>query len=86
MVINFKIEGLEKLQIKIRETSGKLANLRPFWNSVGEYMKTRTIKECFEKEQSPDGEKWKPIQREGQILSDTGELKYSQILIPFVFQ
>ena len=77
MVIDFKIEGLEKLQAKIRETSGKLANLQPFWKSVGEYMKTRTIKECFDKEQSPDGEKWKPIQREGKILSDTGELKKS---------
>lgn len=77
MVINFKIEGLEKLQAKIKETSGRLANLQPFWNSVGEYMKTRTIKECFDKEQSPDGEKWKPIKREGKILQDTGELKKS---------
>ena len=77
MVINFKVEGLEKLQKKLQKSSNNLSNLKPFWTSVGEYMKRRTIKECFEKEQSPEGEAWKPIQREGKILSDTGELKKS---------
>jgi len=77
MVINFKLEGLDKLKRRLDKTKNKLSDLRPFWNSVGEYMKTRTIKECFDKEQSPDGEAWKPIHREGKILSNTGELKKS---------
>ena len=76
-MINFKVEGLEKLHKKLQKSSNNLSNLQPFWTSVGEYMKRRTIKECFEKEQSPEGEAWKPIQRDGKILSDTGELKKS---------
>ena len=74
MVISVKVEGLNKI---VDKAVGKLKNLQPFWTSVGEYMKKRTITQCFEKEQSPDGTAWKPIQREGKILSDTGELKKS---------
>ena len=77
MVINFQVKGLEELQKKFQGISNNLSNFQPFWTSVGEYMKQRTIKECFEKEQSPEGEAWKPIQRDGKILSDTGELKKS---------
>ena len=78
MVINVQVQGLERLKKKIEDKTRNLSNLQPFWQSVGEYMKTRTIKECFDKEQSPDGEKWKPIKhRQGKILQDTGELKKS---------
>ena len=74
MVISVKVEGLNEI---VKKATDKLNNLQPFWTSVGEYMKKRTVKECFDKEQSPDGTPWKPIQRDGTILSDTGELKKS---------
>ena len=74
MVISVKVEGLNKI---VKKATDRLNNLQPFWTSVGEYLKKRTAKECFDKEQSPDGVPWKPVQREGKILSDTGELKKS---------
>ena len=78
MVTNVQVQGLERLKRNLEEKAKKLSNSQPFWQSVGEYMKTRTIKECFDKEQSPDGEKWKPLKhRQGKILQDTGELKKS---------
>lgn len=87
MVINIQIEGIKALQDKLNTQIKNLENMQKFWHSVGEYMKKRTIQECFEKEQSPDGVKWKPLSearhkersKKGsyKILSDTGELRRS---------
>ena len=87
MVINIQVHGMSKLQNKIKNLAEKLENLQPFFNSVGEYMKRRTIKECFDKEQSPNGEKWKPLKEatlkrrrnksSHKILQDMGELRRS---------
>lgn len=90
MKINIQVEGLKALQQKLQDTSGKLRNLQPFWHIIGEYMKRRTIKECFDKEQAPDGTKWQPLSpttiklrmkrhKSGnmKILQDTGELRRS---------
>lgn len=83
MVINVEVEGLKVFDDKIK----KLGNLQNFWHSVGDYMQRRTIKECFDKEQSPDGVKWRQLSdarhnersKRGsyKILSDTGELRRS---------
>lgn len=88
MVINVQIEGLKELQKKLNNSANNLKQMQKFWHSVGEYMKKRTIKECFDKEQSPDGQKWKPLSKARhkqrikkganyKILTDTGELRRS---------
>ncbi len=87
MVINIQVEGIKALQDKLNTQIKKLDNMQPFWHVVGEYIKKRTIQECFEKEQSPDGVKWKPLSeithkersKKGsyKILQDTGELRRS---------
>ena len=76
----------ERLHIKIEQ----LKDMHSFWSSVGEYMVKRTIKGCFDREQAPDGTKWKPLSparvrqrmkrhKSGsmRILQDTGELRRS---------
>lgn len=90
MQINIQIEGLSKVQKKLKITADKLKNMTQFWDTVGRYVQRQTIKERFDKEQSPDGQKWKPLapstvkhrkkrHKKGnmKILQDTGELRRS---------
>ena len=90
MQIHIQVDGLKKIQQKLKVTAEKLQNLKPYWQSVGMYVQGQTIKERFNKEQSPDGSKWKPLspsrvkQRRKRhksgnmkILQDTGELRRS---------
>ena len=88
MQISVKVEGLEKLRQRLKVTTDKLTDMRQFWSSVGMYVQKQTIKERFNKEQTPDGQKWKPLapatikarkkrHKKGnmKILHDTGELR-----------
>ena len=90
MQINIRVEGLSKIQQKLKVTADKLYNLTPFWQTVVMYVQRQTIREQFNKEQSPDSQKWKPLaestirRRKKQhkrgnmkILQDTGELRRS---------
>ncbi|MBR1436950.1 MAG: phage virion morphogenesis protein [Synergistaceae bacterium] len=90
MQINIKVEGIKQLQQKLKVTVNKFLNMRQFWSSVGSYVQRQTIRERFNKEQSPDGQKWKPLapstiqhrkkrHKKGnmKILQDTGELRRS---------
>lgn len=89
MQISIQVEGLARLKQRLKATAGKLQNMRQFWSSVGMYVQNQTIKERFNKEQSPNGQKWEPLaestkrrkkrHKRGQmkILHDTGELRRS---------
>ena len=90
MVINFQVQGLKKLERKLKAAQDMMRSLKPYWQQVGMYIQRQTIKERFEKEQSPSGEKWKPlsdmtiaIRRKKhptgnmKILKDNGELRRS---------
>ena len=89
MVINVQIQGLKELQRKLKAVNDMMRSMKPYWKSVGEYVQRQTIKERFEKEQSPDGQKWKPHSEmtkkmrakrhktgDMRILKDTGELRH----------
>lgn len=90
MQIDIKVEGLKEVQQKLKITADKLKGMRQFWSSVGMYVQKQTIKERFDKEQTPDGQKWKSLapstikhrkrrNKSGnmRILQDTGELRRS---------
>lgn len=90
MKVNIKVEGLNQLKQKLNTQAQKLLNLQPFWQLVGMYVQKQTIKERFDKEQAPDGTKWKPLSsarvkqrmkrhKAGnmKILQDVGELRRS---------
>lgn len=90
MVINFQIQGLKMLEHKLKNTQDMLRSLKPYWQLVGGYVQHQTIRERFNKEQSPDGQKWKPHSemtkamrlkkhKSGnmKILQDNGELRRS---------
>ncbi len=89
MQISIQVEGLARLKQRLKVTADKLQNMRQFWSSVGMYVQKQTIKERFNKEQSPEGQKWKPLapatikrkkrHKRGnmKILQDTGELRKS---------
>ena len=90
MKINIKASGVSRLQQNIKAQISRLHNLKPFWQLVGMYVQRRTVKERFDKEQSPDGTKWRALsaarikQRRRRhktgsmkILQDTGELRRS---------
>ena len=89
MQISIQVEGLIRLRQRLKVTADKLQNMRQFWSSVGMYVQGQTIRERFNKEQSPEGQKWKPLadatkrrkkrHKRGQmkILHDTGELRRS---------
>ena len=90
MQISIQVEGLIRLRQRLKVTVDKLQNMRQFWSSVGMYVQRQTIRERFNKEQSPEGQKWKPLadatirrrkkrHKRGQmkILHDTGELRRS---------
>ena len=61
MKINIKASGISQLKQKLKAQAEKLSNLQPFWQTVGMYVQKQTIKERFDKEQAPDGTKWKPL-------------------------
>ena len=90
MKINIKAEGVNRLKQKLQSQANNLLNLQPLWQLVGMYVQKQTIKERFDKEQAPDGTKWKPLSparvkqrlkrhKSGsmKILQDTGELRRS---------
>lgn len=90
MRINIKASGVSRLQQGLKGQLSRLNNLKPFWQLVGMYVQKRTVKERFDKEQSPDGVKWQALSpgrvkqrrrrhKSGQmkILQDTGELRRS---------
>ena len=90
MKINVKASGVQKLKRKIQSQAEHILNIKPFWQSVGMYIQKQTVKERFDKEQAPDGTKWKPLSRmtialrlrrnksgNMRILQDTGELRRS---------
>ena len=90
MQISIHVEGLKHLQQKLKVTADRLAHLQPYWQLVGLYVQKQTIRERFNKEQSPEGQKWKPLSpatirrrkkhhKKGsmKILQDTGELRHS---------
>ena len=90
MVINFQIQGLNLLELKLKATQDMLRSLKPYWQQVGMYIQRQTIKERFGKEQSPSGKKWKPLSEKTKkirrkkhkkgnmkILQDSGELRRS---------
>lgn len=69
--------GLDKA---IGNAAKNMANHQALMNSVGEALVSGTI-DRFQKEETPEGEKWEPSGRAtnegGQTLSDTGLLKKS---------
>lgn len=90
MKINIKPEGVTRLKQKLNTQANSLLNLQPLWQLVGMYVQKQTIKERFDKEQAPDGTKWKPLSparvkqrmkrhKSGnmKILQDVGELRRS---------
>ena len=90
MKINIKAEGVNRLTQSLNAQANSLLNLQPLWQAVGMYVQKQTIKERFDKEQAPDGTKWKPLSparvkqrlkrhKTGnmRILQDTGALRRS---------
>lgn len=90
MKINIRPEGVNRLRQNLQARVQRLQNLQPLWQSIGMYVQRQTIKERFDKEQAPDGTKWKPLSparvrqrlrrhKSGQmkILQDIGELRRS---------
>ncbi len=87
--------GEKLMKIHLRDNWSKrldrirsnLDDMEPAWKFVGEFMKKRVIKDCFDKNQSPDGKpwlKWSPQYRKrmekrgkggNKILQDRGELR-----------
>lgn len=61
MDIHIQTGGLKHIQQKLKIQAEKLEDLKGYWDLVGRFMEKRTIKERFDKEQTPDGTKWKPL-------------------------
>lgn len=96
MEVHVRCVGMARLIEKLRDKEEDIADMRNFWRSVGLYLQKRSTKDCFEKEQSPDGTKWAPwsekyrkrMERLGKrgrhkILSDIGELRRSVKYVAF---
>ena len=90
MKLSIKPDGVSQLTQKLKSQAERLRNLQPLWQLVGMYVQRQTIKERFDKEQAPDGTKWKPLSparvkqrlkrhKSGsmKILQDVGELRRS---------
>lgn len=90
MKIDIRAENTGNVQRKLQAIADKLRDMRQLWGAVGMYIQRQTIKERFDKEQSPDGQKWKPLSQSTihhrkkrhksgnmKILQDTGELRRS---------
>ena len=90
MQINIQADGVSNVRQKLKTIADKLRDMRQLWGAVGMYIQRQTIKERFDKEQSPNGQKWKPLSKATinhrkkcnksgniKILQDTGELRRS---------
>ncbi len=90
MKIKIHSQGLNKIHQLLQSNADRLSHLKPLWQIVGMYVQKQTIKERFDKEQSPDGSKWISLSparvkqrlkkhKNGnmKILQDTGELRRS---------
>ena len=90
MKIDIHTENAGGLRQRLQAIADELRDMRPLWQAVGMYVQRQTIRERFDKEQSPGGQKWKPLspatlkQRSVKhktghmkILQDTGELRRS---------
>ena len=90
MQINIQADGLNNVRQKLKTIADKLRDMRQLWQAVGMYIQRQTIRERFDKEQSPGGQKWKPLSQATlkkrsarhktgnvRILQDTGELRRS---------
>ena len=90
MIINTNPQGADQLKQKLSALGAKISNMKNLWMSVGAYIQRQTIKERFDKEQTPDGTKWTPLaqatvkkrlkkHKSGhmKILHDNGELRRS---------
>ena len=60
MEVHVRCIGMARLIEKLRDKEEDIADMRNFWRSVGLYLEKRSTKDCFGKEQSPDGTKWPP--------------------------
>ena len=82
--------GLKSLQAKLKQKAERLLDLKPYWQLVGMYVQKQTTRERFDKEQTPEGSKWKPLapatvkrrlkrHKTGnmKILQDAGHLRRS---------
>ena len=82
-----KIHLSDNWSKRLDRIRSNLDDMEPAWKLVGEFMKNRVIKDCFGKNQSPDGRpwaKWSPQYRgrmekrgkgSNKILQDSGELR-----------
>lgn len=90
MQVNIQADGVNNIRQKLKAIADGLRDMRPLWQAVGMYIQRQTIKERFDKEQSPGGQKWKPLSQSTvnhrkkrhksgnmKILQDTGELRRS---------
>lgn len=90
MRISGQLSGLNEAQREITRIISKLQSAKKYFEQVGRYVQRQTIHERFDKEQTPSGEKWKPLSslrvkqrlkrhKSGnmKILQDTGELRRS---------
>lgn len=69
--------------------SKRLNDMQGYWEDIGQYMVKQTVKERFDKEQSPEGKKWEKLSASRikqrlrrhkssgsiRILQDTGRLR-----------
>jgi phage virion morphogenesis protein len=84
-----ELRGKEAVEKVLETIARRCDNLGHAWNAIGEYMVRQTIRERFEKEQSPEGKQWRrwsnayreEMNAKGKggnrILTDTGELRRS---------
>lgn len=90
MKVYLDAESVTQIQKHLKAKVQKLQDMTKFWELAGAYMQKQTINERFEKEQTPEGTKWKPLSparvrqrlkkhKKGhmKILQDMGELRKS---------
>lgn len=68
------------LQSGLDELNGKLTDMRPLWEGIGQAVVSETVQR-FSKEQAPDGSRWEQSVRAkeegGKTLTDRGHLRDS---------
>ena len=67
------------LQVELAERIAKLQDMRPLMTLIGQAMVERN-RLRFDRQVSPDGERWAPTKRGGQILRKSGIL-FSSLLV-----
>lgn len=90
MKIDINTANVSGLRQRLQAIADELRDMRPLWQAIGMYIQRQTIKERFDKEQSPGAQKWKPLSQSTvnhrkkrhksgnmKILQDTGELRRS---------